>query len=344
MRAAKYVGMAFVAMALVMTGGCDEEVDDLDSEFVEPLPNEVIVSEGENGEQLVTFRLVEDNGRTFNGRTWNGRTWNGNVWNGPVWNGLQWTGLKWNSDVFNVESANLRFVNGKLQANDPSENTRTMGPGDHVTSTVTDTADNEEMEIEMSEHEAVPGRPHLKFVRLRYKNEEGNWIDACQDGGGNPVKAILLPRGYDDSAKRRRNPPPVLNTWACRAAALAKCVEWGYFPEDEYNGTPLHEFHEVCTMVVRANYNDDGEHHTTNGTPIDVQDAAGVQVHETAWPIEAVWGLNGAICLNNPRKLAYTHASVEAERGEAIPWCNTQPDSYWYNHPDMYFITRNTPS
>src|SRR5690606_3262165 len=99
-------------------------------------------------------------------------------------------------------------------------------------------------------------------------------------------------------------------TWACRGAALAKCVEWGYHPEGTVSSTLLSDHHQACTRMVRADYCGDGEHHTENGTVIDVDDSLGINEFETSWVIEAAWGEDGALCLNEPRKTYWSRTDA----------------------------------
>ncbi len=89
-------------------------------------------------------------------------------------------------------------------------------------------------------------------------------------------------------------------TFACRGAALAKCVEYGYRPWASAAGVSLRDYHEACTRMVRADYCGDGTPHTTDGTPIHVVDKLGVQQVDpnVNYVVEAEWGPDGAVCLN----------------------------------------------
>jgi hypothetical protein len=89
-------------------------------------------------------------------------------------------------------------------------------------------------------------------------------------------------------------------TFACRTAALAKCVEFGYRPWSVKSGTSLADHHQACTRMVRADYCGTGQAHTVSGTPVHVLDKLGVQTADPNVPyvVEAEWGPNGATCLN----------------------------------------------
>ena len=53
--------------------------------------------------------------------------------------------------------------------------------------------------------------------------------------------------------------------------------------------------------MLRADYCGDGTPHTINGTPINLYDNAGVQLDTEAWPVDAEWGTDGALCVNHTR-------------------------------------------
>src|SRR5690606_31401908 len=102
-------------------------------------------------------------------------------------------------------------------------------------------------------------------------------------------------------------------TWACRGAALAKAVEWGYAPWRTAGGESLQAAHQAGVRLIRADYCGNGVTHTINGNPIDVSDKWGIQEPGTDWPIEAKWGPDGAVCLNTPRRASWSREEVIAE-------------------------------
>jgi hypothetical protein len=84
---------------------------------------------------------------------------------------------------------------------------------------------------------------------------------------------------------------------ACTSGAIGKAVTWGYMPWD----ITVPEF-EAAVRVVRADYCGDGQSWTTPGNPLQIQDVWGVSSFANATATnEAVWGLNGALCLNLAR-------------------------------------------
>ncbi|MFY0537673.1 ADYC domain-containing protein [Nannocystis pusilla] len=136
---------------------------------------------------------------------------------------------------------------------------------------------------------------------LDFATSYGYWSEFCTDEQGNPVKALALPDVWDPSTGNRVSPRPTgAVTFACKNAALAKCVLFGYRPWSTKNGVSLADYHQACTRMVRADYCGNGTPHTVSGTPIHVLDQLGIQTAaaSTSYVVEAEWGPNGAVCLN----------------------------------------------
>jgi hypothetical protein len=129
----------------------------------------------------------------------------------------------------------------------------------------------------------------------------GPWEKLCKDSNGNPTQALLIGEAWNPTTGAKISPRPSnVVTFACRTAALAKCVEFGYRPWASKNGVALANHHQACTRMVRADYCGTGQSHTLNGTPVHVLDALGIQTQSpnTPYAVEAEWGPNGATCLN----------------------------------------------
>ena len=128
----------------------------------------------------------------------------------------------------------------------------------------------------------------------------GVWQPLCLDNVGDPTDAILMKNAWEPSGERLASPPAGVMTFACRGAALAKCVEFGYRPWASAGGVSLADAHQACTRMLRADYCGDGVAHTTNGTPVHVLDQLGIQDVDpnSQYVVEAEWGPNGAVCLN----------------------------------------------
>lgn len=129
----------------------------------------------------------------------------------------------------------------------------------------------------------------------------GSWQPLCVDGNGNRTQTLLIGDAWNPANGSKITPRPSnVITLACRSAALAKCVEFGYRPWASKNGKALADYHQACTRMVRADYCGDGTAHTVTGTPIHVLDQIGIQnaAQGQSYAVEAEWGPNGAKCLN----------------------------------------------
>ena len=336
MKVQAFVRVGLVVAMASVTVSCDEVEDN--GRDVEALPRITEVTVGPNGERVISFRGEVENGVELNGALLNG--WRLNGW--------RLNGWRLNGSMLNNLAINL---NGNLSGDDESESH--VEPDDNAV--LTADSDNdvtmEEYEIEESEFEVVAELP-FTFRRIRYRvKPSGDWDDACYDTYGNPTKGVVLQGTSDDASGARLETPTDGTTYACRGTALGKCVEWGYHPQGTYSSTDLGDHHQACTRMVRADYCGDGEHHTENGTVIDVEDDLSINVHEseTNENIEAAWGPDGALCLNNPRKTWWTRTDA-LTNCSSVPSCDhnnngnlKDDEAYWYGQGAL-FITRNTPT
>jgi len=148
----------------------------------------------------------------------------------------------------------------------------------------------------------LPGDPDAWLYNVMVQDENNAWQPLCVDKDNVATEALLLTDVWDLGTGARVSPRPSgAVTIACRGAALAKCVEWGYAPWRVEDGVSLAETHQACTRAVRADYCGDGTPHTVNGVTIHVKDPLGIAVEDpnTVHLVEAEWGPSGALCLNN---------------------------------------------
>jgi hypothetical protein len=132
---------------------------------------------------------------------------------------------------------------------------------------------------------------------LDIKDGNGSWRPLCETSGGARTEALLLGNVWDPlTAARVGDDISGLITFACRDAALAKCVECGYAPWRSADDIALTDHHQACTRPVRADYCGDGTPHTHDGTPVHLTDHLGVQKEDSRSPyaVEAEWGPGGA--------------------------------------------------
>ncbi len=149
--------------------------------------------------------------------------------------------------------------------------------------------------------EPLEGTSDVWLYNLLVQDEKNVWQPLCVDKNNAPTEAIVLTDLWDPVSGDRISPRPSgAVTLACRGAALAKCVEWGYAPWRVHEGVSLAETHQACTRAVRADYCGDGTPHTVNGVEIHVKDPLGIQEEDLSTPhvVEAEWGPDGALCLN----------------------------------------------
>lgn len=134
------------------------------------------------------------------------------------------------------------------------------------------------------------------------KDKFGAWEPLCVDSNGDAVPAVLLTDIWDPETGDKVTPAPSdAVTFACVDAALGKCAVWGYRPWASLDvDTPLADYHQACTRMVRADYCGDGVSHTSEGTTIHVLDQIGIEVLDLDlnFAVEAEWGPDGAACLN----------------------------------------------
>ena len=299
------VRIVLAAIVLVGLVGCDEATDD-------------------NGEVIEDFTPVDEE-RTFREVVLNGTVLNGVMLNGIKLNGIKLNGIKLNGTSLGAASmANVQITAGSLlSAFDTGAGQTRVGA--QLANMIFDlgidvdgAATPRKLRIKGVTQSAV--QSDVYFYDVENQVGANTWEPGCLDAAGNPVDAIALRKNWDPSSGARQETADAI-TWACRGAALAKAVEWGYRPWASHAGQDLENYHEAAVRMIRADYCGDGTPHTSNGNSIDVEDRLGLQVNDTPWPIEAKWGPNGAVCLNTPRKLYHPRSSIPC--AAVLPTCNT---------------------
>ena len=281
-------------------------------------------------DHAITFRQLAENGMESNGAKLNGAKLNGAKLNGAKLNGVTLNAV----ERLGSAITGLSFTGGSLLS--------AFDQGTQSTRIGAELADT----ILMVNLDALGGVKRVKiksvvqsavqagvyFYTVQSEVSTGVFQTICLDGAGNPTEAIPLSKAYDPDTASRLPDTDAL-TWACRGAALAKAIEWGYVP---WTSAAMEDAHEAAVRMIRADYCGDGVTHTTNGNTIDVADKWGIQTPDTNWDIEAKWGPNGAVCLNTPRKLIHPRSSIWCAAN--LPYCtsnglangtpNTSPTQY----------------
>lgn len=125
--------------------------------------------------------------------------------------------------------------------------------------------------------------------------------------------------------------------FACHSAAIGKVEHWGW---GRYSSDFDRQTHEAATRVVRADYCGDGNSWTTSGIQIYIQDIFGVHpfaAEHVSAELEAIWDMDGAICVNTPRNGHHDASDVICD-GVPIPVCDPSDDLGTY--PGAVFSTK----
>lgn len=313
-----------LGLSLCVAGGlgCDEPIEADDEEDFTPFDDDV------------TFRSVNDNGIEANGVLANGMRLNGMRLNGFL------TGL-----IEQVLSSlnDLEFQSGSLlRAWHAASGTYKVGAqlngmSFDIDFEVDGVPQNGQMRIVSVTQSSA--QPDVYFYNIESKNSSNQWVSACYDGAGNPTEAIAVEGNFDSNTGTRTS--DVGLTWACRGAAIAKAIEWGFRPWATVGGTLLKNHHQAAVRMIRADYCGNGVHHTSNGNPIDIEDTKRIQTFDSlAWNVEAVWGVNGAVCLNTPRKLYWPRETINPCSN--LPTCGSAAHSE--NVAGGLLMTRAVPN
>jgi hypothetical protein len=140
-------------------------------------------------------------------------------------------------------------------------------------------------------------------------NAGSGWAPLCGTSAGAPVLAVPLAGTWDLGVGATGGSWSASSdsfTFACRGAALAKCVELGYKPWKSAAGVSLRNHHQSCTRMLRADYCGNGQPGTINGWSVNLYDNLGLQKdteNGDEWVFEAQWSPSGAVCVDEYRLL-----------------------------------------
>jgi len=272
----------------------------------------------------VEERMIANNGMVLNGMVLNGMVLNGMVLNGMVLNGMVLNGMVLNGMVLNGMVLN-GTVFGAVQE---GSNTPVSGQGlVGAVFIIERTSDNTTYELRIDAISPIPGMPDVNEYTLSARQPGvTTWESACKDGQGQAVTAIPIPDATWNEATGARIERPGAVVFACRNAALGKCVSWGYRPwaaasnrcksdGSQCQTVDMRDAHQACTRMVRADFCGNGQTWTLNGTPLDIFDRfqTRIQDHVSDWGLEAAWTPNGAACVARYR-----------QEGLGVPTCNGQ--------------------
>jgi hypothetical protein len=256
---------------------------------------------GRNEGALRNSNGMHLNGMHLNGMHLNGMHLNGVALNGMHLNGTQLSGVR-------LEGTSLLAVR-----EDGSTLSGAQLVGAELSATLSD-GGALPLRIDAVGFASAPN-DDLYTYQVSYASPDGSgWQPLCGvDEAGAPVAAFPLSGVWDERegvpGGGSHTSDPAWFTFACRGAAIAKCVEMGYRPwesvlscqDGNCTGVSLESYHQACTRMVRADYCGDGESWTLDGRVINVFDGLGLQADSESWDFEAEWSSEGARCMTRER-------------------------------------------
>ncbi len=265
----------------------------------------------EDAAEQVTQRALVGNDQQLNSASLNGWSLNGFRTNGWSLNGWSLNGWSLNGwSLNNVALSGSAFTGVATIDGAPV----VLEGEDLIGTELALTRDGEPFTLRFDDIFIDPAHPtgDVYFYQVSVLDPATEtWSSLCRDSYGEATEAIAL-KNYWDATTGARTDDPAAVTLACRGAALAKCVEWGYRPwatvqscvSGNCTQVDLTDHHQACTRMARADYCGDGVPHTLNNTPIDVYDRLmpHIQTKESSgkeWKVEAEWGPDGALCLGD---------------------------------------------
>lgn len=130
---------------------------------------------------------------------------------------------------------------------------------------------------------------------------------------------------------------------ACLSGRIGKAALWGYAPDNPSPAIPdltMAEF-EGAHRMVGAEYCGDGKSYTRPGEAVTLVDKWAINQHSSdATSDEAVWGVNGALCVGTPRWEVH-QSPILCANGQTIPSCSTLASIYYGWLTDAKWWTRN---
>jgi hypothetical protein len=260
--------------------------------------------EGERREELGhhASASVSTNGLRINGQSLNGLRINGQSLNGLRINGQSLNGLRINGTSLD----GVHLAGGELRGAAPGD-VPVEGEGFVGAEVQGMLSDGSALTLRV---DGVRPSETLWFYKVSYATTSGPQPLCGLDAAGAPIEAIPLAgrwnMGEGVPGGGSWIDDPSAFTFACRDAALAKCVELGYAPWASAGGVSLRDHHQACTRLLRADYCGNGQPGTMDGWEVNLYDNLGVQTDTeggAAWVFEGAWGATGASCVNEYRLL-----------------------------------------
>jgi ADYC domain len=278
--------LASTALAGCVLGEDDEfDLSELDDEEI-----------GEDSYELSTTNGMSLNGMSLNGMSLNGMSLNGRRLNGMSLNGMSLNGMSLNGMSLNGSALSGKKASGQTVTGSALVGARLKGQ--------LDSGSTIDLRIDAAATLPAPNSDVWAYT-VRYALADGTWAPLCGTSGGAPVQALALAGtwnyGVGVEGGGSWTASSTSFTFACRATALAKCVEFGYKPWKTVGGVQLRNHHQACTRMLRADYCGNGRAWTQDGTLINVYDGLGIQTDAATWKVDAEWLPTGARCYHSLR-------------------------------------------
>ncbi len=270
-----------ILLATTLFTGCISDSVDQTNTAVDPLT-------GDNGISLngISLNGISLNGISLNGISLNGISLNGISLNGTSINGISLNGISLNGISLNGISLNGISLNGiSLNGTDFI--------GAHLSGWL---SNGDSLELRIDDIAPLGDANADVLAYTVSAAVDVGWAPLCGFEPDGSIKQALVVPGTWNVQTGAWSDDPAAFSFACRHASIAKCVEFGY---KSWLGFSDHQ--HACVRMLRADYCGDGTPHTITGTPINLYDDAGVQLDTEAWPVDAEWGADGALCLNHHR-------------------------------------------
>ena len=255
----------------------------------------VLDTDAEEGDEALhvdeaTDALLYTNGKSLNGTSLNGTALNGKSLNGKSLNGVSLNGKSLNGTSLSGMTLTATNFGGTLNG---------QAVANWVGTTFTGTmSDATPVTLRIDSKTTLPApNTDVSAYGVSYQTTTG-WTPLC----GVATTLAIPVNGTFNYTTGAFTASATSFTFACRATAIAKCVELGYKPWKTVGGTLLQNHMVACTRMLRADFCGDGKSWTVDGTEINIYDGKGIQADAAAWIIEAEWNQNGAIRVNKSKE------------------------------------------
>lgn len=257
--------------------------------------------------------VVQGNGVRLNGEYLNGAHLNGVYLNGVALNGVRLNGNALGGTLL----SDVRVDGSVISARRGLQRISGAALVGSIFSATLSDGSAAEVRIDGFAELSPPHAAHDVFTYDVVSRPVGSptWTPLCGMEAGARVRAIAMAGRWDyrvgvvGGGSKIADPNAL--TFACRGAAIAKCVEMGYKPwattsvcsGGSCSTVSLADHHQACTRLIRADYCGNGEAHTRNGRPVNVFDGLGIQNDtQLLWLMEAEWDAQGARCISIDRR------------------------------------------